>query len=99
MVLTERSNATDLASIPGNLVHANGSLLKFPELDEGSARQSLTNYTSFVMVRHPFERLLSAYRNKLEGNKPSAKYFQVSRETVVTRFYHEMSLRYYFRHE
>lgn len=78
MVLTERSNATDLASIPGNLVHTDGTLLKLPELDEKSAKYSLTNYTSFIMVRHPFERLLSAYRNKLEDNKPSAKYFQVS---------------------
>lgn len=68
---------TDLTAISASLVHANGSLLKLPELDEITAKSLLSNYTSFIMVRHPFERLLSAYRNKLEDNKPSAKYFQV----------------------
>lgn len=77
MVLTERSNVTNLMDIPANIAHANTSLTRLSEYNENDAKLYLNNYVSFVMVRQPFERLLSAYRNKLEGNLPSAKYFQV----------------------
>lgn len=78
MALRNYANVTDLMSISASLVHANGFLLKLPEVDEATATDLLNTYTSFIMVRHPFERLLSAYRNKLEDNSTSAKYFQVS---------------------
>ncbi|KAF2879410.1 hypothetical protein ILUMI_26759 [Ignelater luminosus] len=76
MVLTERSNVTNLMEIPAYIAHANTSLSRLSEYNENDAKYYLNNYISFVMVRQPFERLLSAYRNKLEGNLPSAKYFQ-----------------------
>lgn len=76
MVLTERITVTDLMSIPANVAHATSSLEHLSEYNETEAKFFLSNYTSFIMVREPFERLLSAYRNKLEDNMPSAKYFQ-----------------------
>lgn len=78
MVLTNRSNTTNLSQIPASLAHANGTLTKLPDLTIEEAKYSLLKYTSFLMVRHPFERILSAYRNKLEDDQPSAKYFHVS---------------------
>lgn len=76
MVLTQRSNVTNLMDIPASVAHANASLTRLSEFNENDAKFYLNNYTSFLMVRQPFERLLSAYRNKLEDNLPSAKYFQ-----------------------
>lgn len=88
MVLTNVSNTTDLTSISASLAHEDGVLTKLTQLHPEEAITLLNEYTSFVMVRHPFERLLSAYRNKFVGDKPSAKYFQVS-----IYIYHKFSLR------
>lgn len=76
MVLTDRVNATNLMDIPASLAHANSSILRLSEYTTKEAQYYLRNYISFVIVRQPFERVLSAYRNKLEDTLPSAKYFQ-----------------------
>ncbi|GLV36669.1 uncharacterized protein CBL_02496 [Carabus blaptoides fortunei] len=87
MVLTGRYNTTDLVQIPASLVHANGSLPKLSQLNENEVMQCLNNYTRFIVVRHPFERLLSAYRNKLEDHYPSAKYFQARIGRYIVKKY------------
>lgn len=78
MVLTELSNVTNLVNIPASTAHADTLNLSLAYLNPNDTAYSLNNYVTFLMVRHPFERLLSAYRNKFEDTSPSAKYFQVS---------------------
>ena len=45
------------------------------------------NTTAFLVVRHPFERLVSAFRDKLERSHPNNNfYFEMYGETIVQQF-------------
>lgn len=65
--------------LPFHISSNHWSFDKFSSLSSEEREQVLSDYSRFIIVRHPFERLLSAYRNKFEGSFESAKYFQVKK--------------------
>lgn len=69
-------SADDLSLIPADVVHKPSALDRLSDYPAGRAAHMLSAYTKFLFVRHPFERLLSAYRNKLERRHDSSRYFQ-----------------------
>lgn len=78
MILSGRWNNTDVLSVPANEVHERGLFRSLDSVNATERENMLDTYHKMIIVRNPFERLLSAYRNKLEGKTQSAKYFQVS---------------------
>ncbi|XP_064214306.1 carbohydrate sulfotransferase 11 isoform X2 [Tribolium castaneum] len=85
MVLTGVTSATNVVDIPGSVAHAENSTLKLSQLRNDSIANCVNTYTTFIMVRHPFERLLSAYRNKFETTY--TQYFRVRYGKDIIRKY------------
>ena len=63
-------------------------LLNFRQPDVNQIQRYWQNFTSFFIVRHPFDRLVSAYRNKLENrNVHDGFYFQsLYGQTIVKKY-------------
>uniref|UniRef100_A0A1B6KWD5 Carbohydrate sulfotransferase n=1 Tax=Graphocephala atropunctata TaxID=36148 RepID=A0A1B6KWD5_9HEMI len=76
MIMIGMAGTSDILSIPSTVVHQQHyipSLLNFTDME---VLEMLQTHTKFIFVRHPFERLLSAYKNKFEQRYNSSKYFQ-----------------------
>ncbi|XP_050527659.1 carbohydrate sulfotransferase 11 isoform X2 [Daktulosphaira vitifoliae] len=76
MVLSGYAKPAEASRIPADLVHKPSTLYRLSNYSADVASEMLGTYTKFLFVRHPFERLLSAYRNKLEQRHESSRYFQ-----------------------
>ncbi|KAH8408173.1 hypothetical protein KR222_006147, partial [Zaprionus bogoriensis] len=57
---------------------------RFPRPELAELLELLPSALSFLFVRDPFERILSAYRNKLEGNRNS--FYKALGNKIVHRF-------------
>ncbi|XP_056638478.1 carbohydrate sulfotransferase 11 [Diorhabda sublineata] len=77
MVLTGESNLTNPIQISASDAHLENSTVKLSQLDYKDIRKCLQDYTLFLVARHPFERLLSAYRNKFMDKSQKNKYFKL----------------------
>uniref|UniRef100_A0A8C4ZY07 Carbohydrate sulfotransferase n=1 Tax=Gadus morhua TaxID=8049 RepID=A0A8C4ZY07_GADMO len=84
MVLTGRGN--DPMEIPSNEAHLSANLKTLNQYSIADINHRLKHYLKFLFVREPFERLVSAYRNKftLKYNSSFHKRFG----TRIVRRYH-----------
>ncbi|XP_038266599.1 carbohydrate sulfotransferase 13 [Dermochelys coriacea] len=64
MVLTGQGKYRDPLEIPANEAHVSSNLRTLSEYSTPEINHRLRNYLKFIFVREPFERLVSAYRNK-----------------------------------
>nr|XP_033781658.1 carbohydrate sulfotransferase 13 isoform X2 [Geotrypetes seraphini]XP_033781659.1 carbohydrate sulfotransferase 13 isoform X2 [Geotrypetes seraphini] len=64
MVLTGQGKYRDPLQIPAHEAHIPANLRTLSEFSTPEINYRLRNYLKFVFVREPFERLVSAYRNK-----------------------------------
>ncbi len=83
MVITGLWNNTNFETIPGRIVHKPKYFKKFSTLTLNEKKEALNNFTKFMIVRDPFERLLSAYRDKLETYINSEPVFQSIAKIIV----------------
>jgi len=77
MIVTGKWLGNDPLEIPADQAHSPGTFQRLSNYTLPDIEKKLATYDKLIVVRHPLERLLSAYRNKLEPkHEKSAKYFQ-----------------------
>lgn len=57
---------------------------QFPRPKPHELNEALSSSLSFLIVREPFERLLSGFRNKLEGHRN--KFYKIVGEQIINGF-------------
>lgn len=77
MIATGKWRGNTALEIPANLAHAPNTFQRLSNFSLPEIQAKLADYNKLIVVRHPFERLLSAYRNKFETKREkSTGYFQ-----------------------
>ncbi|KAK1796525.1 hypothetical protein P4O66_009555, partial [Electrophorus voltai] len=72
MVLTGTSKQRNPLLIPASEAHVPSNLRTLSEYSKAEINRRLRTYLKFLFVREPFERLVSAYRNKFTHNYNTA---------------------------
>ncbi|XP_037675812.1 carbohydrate sulfotransferase 8 isoform X1 [Choloepus didactylus] len=76
--------AASAADIQHNTVHYGGALRRLDTFDRQGILHRLGTYTKMLFVREPFERLVSAFRDKFEH--PNSYYHPVFGKAILARY-------------
>lgn len=82
MVLAGLASST--ADIQHNTVHYGSALKRLDTFDRQGIVRRLSTYTKMLFVREPFERLVSAFRDKFEH--PNSYYHPVFGKAILARY-------------
>lgn len=82
MVLSGRASST--RDIPHDTVHYANNLRQLKSYSRSGVAQRLRSYTKVLFVREPFERLVSAFRDKFES--PNAYYHSVFGRPIISKY-------------
>ncbi|KAK2720453.1 hypothetical protein QYM36_004365, partial [Artemia franciscana] len=85
MILSGNANTSDPLSIEANEVHPRRVWETLADFKTSESQTRLNNYYKFMFVRHPFERLVSAYVNKFY--KSYTDYFQIKYGRTIVKNY------------
>lgn len=73
-------------TIPNNEIIHQGEFLKQYGIKKEKYTRRIRDYLKFIIVRDPFSRLVSAYRDKMSINTGSYKYHNI-RENIINWYY------------
>ncbi|XP_048185488.1 carbohydrate sulfotransferase 8 [Perognathus longimembris pacificus] len=76
--------ASDTADLRHDAVHYGSALRRLDTFDRRGILYRLSTYTKMLFVREPFERLVSAFRDKFEH--PNSYYHPVFGKAIVARY-------------
>ena len=94
MILNGMANSTDPLTIAASIAHHKDSIPRLSNYSSSEIKSMLQTFTKFLFVRNPFERLLSAYHNKLEQHYQSSKYFQSRFGRYIVKHYRQNASKY-----
>ncbi|XP_026166700.1 carbohydrate sulfotransferase 8-like [Mastacembelus armatus] len=77
-------SATSTRDIPHDAAHYTNHLQRLDSFDHVGIAKRLRSYTKVLFVREPFERLVSAFRDKFES--PNSYYHPVFGRPIISRY-------------
>ncbi|CAL8374251.1 unnamed protein product [Arctogadus glacialis] len=77
-------SAVSPGDIPHEAAHNANSLRRLDGYDRAAIAKRLHDYTKFLFVREPFERLVSAFRDKFES--PNSYYHPVFGRPIISKY-------------
>ncbi|XP_046329103.1 carbohydrate sulfotransferase 11-like [Haliotis rufescens] len=88
LMLTGKMNATDPLKLRSPLVHGlyDRHLTHLKDMTPDQIRHRLKHYYKFTFTREPFERVLSAFRNKFQGKNVNEFFQNHYGKNIIKRF-------------